>query len=322
MKVTAAFAQSVDQTIGSIVYLPEGRHTINASQGGKPVTLDVEIDESILSAFRDGLQERQAQNVRPFAGFDHAVGAASFIPLEFRYEAGTGLVLDVEWTKAGQEAIEGKDYSYFSPTFLVDKNGKPKGLPVRGEIGSLVNDPAFSEIPRIAASDQTEIMKDILEALIELALVPSDTQPENAMEAARAYIGKMKPESEVTAAVSAARAEIDGELVQARSTIADLQGQVEALRSEADKARDKEIEAEIAAAVEAGRIAPQDEATVNFWKSALKSNADAVSALRAIPAKDLTTPIIANRTEAPPAAPELKGIEKVEAAFKAQKENQ
>ncbi len=148
-KVTAAFQSELTQ-VESIVYLPEGKHQISASKGGKPAVLTVDVNESILASFREQLKERQESNVRPFAGFDHKTGAASFIPQEFRYESGVGLVLDVEWTQAGRAAIDGKDYSYFSPTFLVDDNGTPIGLPKRGEIGSLVNDPAFEEIPRIA----------------------------------------------------------------------------------------------------------------------------------------------------------------------------
>lgn len=134
-KATCAFQSDLSEPNGSIVYLPEGRHTINATVGGKPRTVDVSVDRSILASFSDALKERQEANVRPFAGFDHQAGPASFIPLEFRYEDGVGLVLDVEWTNAGRAAIEGKDYSYFSPTFLLSKDGIPYGLTKRGEIG-------------------------------------------------------------------------------------------------------------------------------------------------------------------------------------------
>ena len=64
----------------------------------------VTVDESILAAFASDLQARQSRNVRPFAGFDHKAGPASFIPKEFRYESGVGLVLDIEWTQAGKSA--------------------------------------------------------------------------------------------------------------------------------------------------------------------------------------------------------------------------
>ena len=150
--VTAAFTQSLDSEVGSIVFMPEGKHSITASVDGRAKTVDVEVDSRVLASFQEDLEKRKESNVRPFAGFDHKTGAASFIPLEFRYEDGVGLVLDIEWTKAGREAVEGKDYSYFSPSFLM-KDGIPLGLPKRGEVGSLVNDPAFEDIPRSAASN-------------------------------------------------------------------------------------------------------------------------------------------------------------------------
>jgi len=144
----AAFQSDISMSDGTIVYLPEGHHSISATVGGKPKRVDVTIDERIAASFTEDLSKRFESNVRPFAGFDHKQGPASFIPKEFRYESGVGLVLDVEWTEAGRKAIEGKDYSYFSPTFLLSDAGVPFGLPPRGEIGSLVNDPAFEEIPR------------------------------------------------------------------------------------------------------------------------------------------------------------------------------
>ena len=82
-----------------------GKITVN----GKAAKRKVTVDESILAAFASDLQARQSRNVRPFAGFDHKAGPASFIPKEFRYESGVGLVLDIEWTQAGKTAIDGKD---------------------------------------------------------------------------------------------------------------------------------------------------------------------------------------------------------------------
>ncbi len=324
-KVSAAFVQSVENGVQSIVYLPEGNHQITATKNGQPAKLDVSVDSECLAYFAQDLTDRQSQNVRPFAGFDHKPGPASFIPLEFRYEDGLGLVLDVEWTSAGKEAIEGKTYSYFSPTFLLGKDNKPIGLPDNGEIGSLVNDPAFQSIPRIAANSTLETMKELLEALIELGLVSNDVEPENALESAKAYVGELKKKAEEKTVIEApnqdevmaARVAAESALVEANSTIAALRQENDGLKQSLESHRDAEIESVIAEAVQAGRIAPQDEQTVSFWKSSIKANPEAVHALRAIPGKDLTTPVIKKRAEQSPTA-SLKGIEKVEAAFKAQ----
>jgi Mu-like prophage I protein len=58
----------------------------------------------------------------------------------------------VDWTSAGERAVRGRDYSYLSPSFLLADN-KIVGLPQSGSIGSLVNNPAFQSIRRIAASE-------------------------------------------------------------------------------------------------------------------------------------------------------------------------
>lgn len=310
-KVTASFRSELSE-VASIVYLPEGKHTINASKGGKPATLTVDVNESVLASFRDQLKARHESNVRPFAGFDHKAGAASFIPQEFRYEDGVGLVLDVEWTQAGRNAIEGKDYSYFSPTFLVDDNGTPIGLPMRGEIGSLVNDPAFEEIPRIAASHNEPLNNDMIDHLVELGLVEAGHDEATALEAAKAKIQALRVDAEKAQTVQASADE-------AAEKIAALEGEIEALKSEQAASAEAEANAAIEEAVTAGRIAPQDDAAKSFWAASIKADKSAINILKSIPAKvELESKVLAGRVEE--SKPELKGLDKVQAAFAAQKD--
>jgi hypothetical protein len=96
------------------------------------------------------LQKLLRQNVRPYVDFDHVGGAAAALPKRF-YWTDEGVMLELDWTNAGKTAVSGRDYSYFSPTFLLDESGDPAGLPQAGSIGSLVNNPAFRSIRRIAA---------------------------------------------------------------------------------------------------------------------------------------------------------------------------
>ena len=141
-----------------IVYIPEGEHAISPKVDGKPGNVVVRLSSArgheVAAAFQRDLQRRQGENVRPILDFDHrASGAAAGIPQAFSYRPGVGIVLAVDWTNAGRGAIEGRDYSYFSPEFLIEDDGTPSGLPSRGSIGSLVNNPAFRTMPRIAASE-------------------------------------------------------------------------------------------------------------------------------------------------------------------------
>jgi hypothetical protein len=140
-----------------IVFLPEGAHKIHANTNGKAKRSTVRVSAArgpaIAARFQQDLARRGAQNVRPWVDFGHAAGAAAALPKSFRYEPGRGVLLEVEWTEAGRRAIEGRDWSYFSPVFFLGDDGEPDGLPEKGPVGALVNEPAFREIPRIAAGD-------------------------------------------------------------------------------------------------------------------------------------------------------------------------
>jgi len=306
--VTAGFTQPLDVEQGTIVYLPEGEHAICAMVGGKPKNLAVTVDDRILASFQEDLDKRKESNVRPFAGFDHDKGAASFIPLEFRYEPGVGLLLDVEWTRAGREAIDGKDYSYFSPSFR-QLDGIPSGLTMRGEIGSLVNDPAFEEIPRIAA--QYTPTTENMEILTDLGLVPEGTEGENIVEAAKATLEELR---EKAAKVEAMQAEADekakveamegeeeeSELEMLKKQNAELLAKIAKMEEAASAAAAERADISIEEAVKAGRIAPQDDESKAFWRSQLIDNPDSLRALQAIPSNPVLdgTTVLAGRADA------------------------
>jgi hypothetical protein len=319
LTVNSAFQSELSEA-GSIVFLPEGTHTITASVAGKPKTLTVTVDDRVLAGFADDLARRQESNVRPFAGFDHKPGAASFIPQGFRYEPGVGLLLDVEWTAAGRAAIEGRDYSYFSPTFLVSKDGIPTGLTGRGEIGSLVNDPAFEEIPRIAASHQET---DPMQHLVELGLVEASCAPDQALETAKAALASLREAAaqvETVEAANMAKKSAEDELADMKKRNDELEAAYKSLKDEMAAKASASADAAIEEAIKAGRIAPQDDATKAFWRSSITTNPEAVKALNAIPVNPALSgkTVLAGRTEEPPQGPELTGLARVEAAFKAQ----
>jgi len=316
-KISAAFQSEINGLETSIVYLPEGKHRISATVGGKPKTMDVEVDSRIGASFAEDLTKRLACNVRPFAGFDHSSGPASFIPKEFRYEEGVGLMLDVEWTEAGRKAIEGRDYSYFSPTFLVSTTGIPTGLAARGEIGSLVNDPAFEEIPRIAAAHTKST--NMIEQLIELGLVEASQDEETAMDKAKSNLASLR-ESASTAESDEDKAATAERYTKMEAQLAEAMEENKKLKEGMAEKAAASAEIAIADAVKAGRIAPQDEATKAFWKSSILANPEAVNALNAIPVNPVLSgqTVLAGRSESAPQEIELTGIAKVEAAFKSQ----
>lgn len=256
--VSASLAVALGDDIpGEIVYLPEGRHNIYPTVNGKPKEITVEVSPDkgvqIAAALQRDLDQRNAGNVRGWFDFEHKRGAASAIPKGFRYETGRGVIAAVEWTGAGRAAIAGKDFSYFSPEFLMDDDGTPAALPDRGPLGALVNEPAFREIPRIAAGDAATDPNDPIQPsqpmkliLASLGIDPAHTDAENS---GVKVVEKLKSDL----------ANVQASLADKDKDVAKLKTRAEAAEAEVEKARKLRAESLVKAAVADGRILAKDE---------------------------------------------------------------
>jgi phage I-like protein len=251
--VFASSSQQLDgQTPDSIVFMPKGEWEITPTVNGKSEAVNVIVDESTAVRLQESLAARLEDSIRPYAAFDHRPGPASFLPKGFKWDDDKGIMLEVDWTKAGKEAVSGRDYSYFSPTFLL--NGKRvAGLPKDGEIGSLTNNPAFRKIQKIAASaDDFEpelSMNKIAQELIELQVI---TAQQAETEDDDLLVKAIKGMHDALVMTQKAN-----DLLQKENT--DLQLKVQAVQeTEADQV--------IRAAIDEGKIPPKDEDTVQFFK--------------------------------------------------------
>ena len=355
-RIQAAFGESGDISGApdSIVYMPEGEHTIHATVNGQPKTINVIVDEEVLASFQAGLEERLGRKGgRPNLDFDHlGKGAASAIPLGFRYEKGRGLILDLEWTSAGRNAIEGRDYSYFSPDFLLGADGRPTGIPMRGPIGSLVNDPAFEEIERIAAAnagDEQPNPEDNMSILNEIGLLSeNEAAKEDAAKVAAARIKALKDEpatvqaaavKELQSTISDALKAVDGNAedigVSAAlaedatvETVAKTFGSLIAAcaQNAKDAAEAKiaaalaEAQASVDALVAAGKIQPQNEDYKAFWLKQFKDNPEEAAKVSAsLPqiAPGITDKVIVNTAPSASKSPIEKACDEVVAAGRA-----
>ena len=149
-----------------IMWMPPGRHTITASRAGKPVTLDVNVTENGARRVAAQLSEYIAAAQRgigdhPYYDFNHDDKEASAHPKSFRWGGDDplqgGIRSPVDWTGTGKQAVLGKDYRRFSPSFYVDKSGEITGIPVN--CGGLVNRAAFQRIaPVMSKSAETAAM--------------------------------------------------------------------------------------------------------------------------------------------------------------------
>jgi phage I-like protein len=166
------------------VYLPRGENTISATLGGKPRQVTVKVDRAIADALSAAFNERLKSPVRPHFDFDHAgKGPAAGQPFKIWWDEERGVMASANWSDAGTRALKGRDYSYFSPTFLIDDKGRPYGFPKSGAIGALVNEPAFREIGKIAAN-HTDIEMDTNALQLAGVLTAAEaTTPETAVAA-------------------------------------------------------------------------------------------------------------------------------------------
>lgn len=156
----------------AVPFMPAGQHSICATVNGKPgrrvVTVDREACDRLQADLSDHLRASAAgEKARPMLMFDHTAGNAAAKPLGFEWDDERGILLRVEWTKAGREAVEGGNYGYVSPAFRLAKGtGQILGLAGGVEVGSLVNDPAFERNECIAASraeEPEEVQVDYVE---------------------------------------------------------------------------------------------------------------------------------------------------------------
>lgn len=303
-----------------IVWIPDGKHTITPSVNGKAKTVTITIPEGkgseIAAKLQSDLQRRLGENVMPIIAFDHATtGAKAGTPKSFRYEQGKGILLTVDWSSSGRNAVSGRDYSYFSPAFLIDDKGVPTGIPDRGEIGSLVNNPAFREIPRIAAADQ------------DAPLNPNTDMPKQILAALNISETAADAEGAAVVAVNAMKSEITtlkASVSEKETAITEQKTKLEAAEKQIKEHAEKRAEDLVTAAQHDGRILPKDDKTAGFYKRLIAAgDAEAEEALAALPKKNegMDKPIVTEKPKTgEPAVDEPQGLEAVTAAFAAELE--
>ncbi len=269
-----------------IMYMPAGRHTISATMGDKPKTATFDITPEVVTALNADLARRKASGPEPFFAFDHAGGRASAWPQEFAWQP-DGVYARVKWSPDGAEAVTVKAegqlpaYRYFSPAFTRDmKTNRITGLD-SSEAGSLVNNPAFRSIARVAAqavpapaglNEETNMKHtEIAEAVIKAGLLtPEEAAGDTAGVLASQRLTALQKDSTVKCSQAT---EIESWKARATQAEADLKAH-----------RESAATAAVTEAVKAGRIPSKDTDTQEFWKGAIIEKGDvAVKALNALP---------------------------------------
>jgi phage I-like protein len=271
------------------MFMPAGRHQIHPSQGGKPITIEVQVDRASAAALQKQLECVRARGPhRAYMDFNHEDSAASFWPEEFiwRDAPAAGIHARGQWSAAGEAAITGKTFRAFSPVFHVDDvRGQPARIVCCDEpglnFGGLVNKPAFQAIAPMWAKDAGEQRNQNQNH--------TDMTPEQ-LAALQASIKTM--ETELTAlkakgADAATQAELNAKqselaAAQARAETEELRAKNTALEAAAKTRAEKEADAAIELAVQRGAIAARDEASKGQWKKNLLADAANIVLLAAL----------------------------------------
>ncbi len=141
-----------------IQWMPPGQHTIVAHKNGAPEEMTIRVTPAgaarmqlqlngYLSALNAGSEDK------PYFDFNHDDREASAHVLSFAWGGDSprtgGIRARVQWTTAGKQALVGRAYRRFSPSFWIDAAGEIAGAPVN--MGGLVNKAAFKTIMPIVA---------------------------------------------------------------------------------------------------------------------------------------------------------------------------
>lgn len=303
----------------AIVYLPEGEHIIYPQS--HPNGISIKVDSSCLPILLEAFTNKLKEEPRPVSYYDHKRGPAANIPSGLDYIDGVGVILLIDWTIGGIKAIEGGNYSYYSPRVAV-LNGVPIGFLEGAEIGSLTNEPAFTTIDRIAASSACQINRFPKTEKKSTALETSskETKPKEEPKMKElVMLGLLtQEESEKPDALEIAKAKLD-ELKKKTTETSGLSESLDATKVELEEVKKKveaSAEAFVVASVEAGKIAPKDEEKKALWKKMYMSDCVlATSTMAQISINPAFEHVIANKHAAEKT--EKKGYDRLEASISA-----
>ncbi|MHC1762916.1 MAG: phage protease [Verrucomicrobiia bacterium] len=258
-----------------IMVMPGGIHTAHVRRSdGKPVALTLQVDRNTAATLQQTLEaHRAAGPQKPWFDFDHDKQSAAGWPTQYlwRDTPAPGVYAKVEWSKPGAEAISGKAYRSFSPTFYVDdETANPArviGAPLN--MGGLVNDPALDKILPLwakRADGDPSTVNMTPEELAKLQAQLKQLETENAELKAKAA------SSETAAAIEAKDAEITA-----------LNAKIVNLDTELKARRKAEAKAAVDTAVARGAIPPKDEALQAKWCGLIESDAANAELLAKMP---------------------------------------
>lgn len=274
-----------------IMWMPGGVHLISCHQNKNTVRTFVRVDRDTARVAQEALEAHTAATAhRPHFDLGHTHQEASAWPTRFVWSdtPKPGVYADVEWSKAGREAIAGKNFRTFSPQFFTDrfpftKTHATQASPARVvdlplNMGGLVNDPAFREQVPLFASHASGALADK-----STAQTPMENEPTKmelaatqsrvvALEAELAELKANAAASDQTAALAAK----EGELSAAQT-------ELDALKAANAARAQRDAKACVASAVARGALAASNTGLQQHWQRLIESDAKNAELLNALP---------------------------------------
>lgn len=324
--------------------MPPGEHSICATVNGKPGKRTVMVDREACERLQADLEEQlrasaAGEQARPMLMFDHKAGNAAARPLGFEWDAERGVLLRVEWTQAGREAVEGGNYGYVSPAFrLARGTGQILGLSGGVEVGSLVNDPAFQRNECIAAAredEPEEVQVDFVEtsmsvpprAEVEKNEFARDNETvangggENSKkkmetEAIKNALG-LAPDADDAAVLSAIKA-LKTQGAEAKTRTEQIEAECEQHKNALKEHKEKSADAFVKRLNKGGIIGPHDEEKAKAARTLFLADPEQAETLfagmRTVQTEVLSDKVHANRV---PSSREMSAAEILQADFEA-----
>jgi len=278
-----------------VMYMPGGLHSITPTQSGRSILVQVLVDKASAQALDTQRQSVMSKTgKRPYFDFNHEDRAASFWPEKFYWDNGrNGVFAKGEWSRSGQEGIEGKDWRQFSPVFYVDSaKNKPAKIIcneyAKPNMGGLVNDPAFHDILPFwaksagASSEENNKQKENEMTPEQIAaLQAKNTELENDVITLTQECEHMRMKNEnvdlVEAKIAAKEAEIDANDSKLENDR--LQAEVKKVREEIRARNSVAAKDAVSDAIRRGVIAPLDTDTIDKWEKTITEHPEQAALL-------------------------------------------
>jgi len=249
--------------------MPPGRHDIQPknSATGRGVKLTVDVGPALVDRLNAQAEEIRKKGHDPFIDFNHNEDAGAAGHIESFYWAGSdpqkgGIRALVKWTSKGAKALQGREFTRFSPCFAADRGGSVTGLST-ANLGGLTNRPAFAENERIVQAEERELNMDPEEIKEIVASAVRDTLPALvATEVKTALKEHRASEGESTPKPADEKQGMDDDDEEKKELKAKL-AKFESAEAERTKARVDQI---VATAAQRGIVAPRDEKAIAAFR--------------------------------------------------------